>query len=172
MSMNPKLALTRLALLALVGSTLSGCIVYPRPYHERPYGPPPGPPPNAVVVVPQAPPAPRYSYNDNGRGQVTNIEVLRQYERPTGGGAVLGGIVGAAVIGAVMGGRGAGVVAGAIGGAVVGNEIERNQTPAYDTFRITVRLDNGVWRQFVVTQPNGLRVGDAVRVEGPRIFPG
>ena len=39
--MNPKLALTRLALLALVGSTLSGCIVYPRPYHERPYGPPP-----------------------------------------------------------------------------------------------------------------------------------
>ena len=170
--MNPKLALTRLALLALVGSTLSGCIVYPRPYYERPYGPPPGPPPGAVVVVPQAPPAPRYSYNDNGRGQVTNIEVLRQYERPTGGGAVLGGIVGAAVIGAVMGGRGAGVVAGAVGGAIVGNEIERSQTPAYDTFRITVRLDSGVWRQFVVTQPNGLRVGDAVRVEGPRIFPG
>jgi len=153
--MNPKLALTRLALLALVGSTLSGCIVYPRPYYDRPYGPPPG-----AVVVPQAPPAPRYSYNDNGRGQVTNIEVLRQYERPTGGGAVLGGIVGAAVIGAVMGGRGAGVVAGAVGGAIVGNEIERNQTPAYDTFRITVRLDSGV------------RVGDAVRVEGPRIFPG
>jgi hypothetical protein len=168
--MNWKLASMRLAVLTLVGSTLAGCVVYPRPYYAHPYGPPPG----AVVVAPPPAPAPppSYSYNDNGYGQVTNIEMLRQQERPTGGGAVLGSIVGAAVIGAVMGGRGAGVVAGAVGGAIVGNEIERNQAPGYEVFRITVRLDNGAWRQFMVTQPNGLRVGDAVRVEGPRIFPG
>lgn len=171
--MNWKLASVRLVTLGLVGSTLAGCVVVPRPYHAHPYGPPPG----AVVVappppVPVPPPPPRYSYSDSGYGQVTNIEVLRHPERPTGGGAVLGSIVGAAVVGAVMGGRGAAVVAGALGGAVVGNEIERSQAPAYDTFRITVRLDNGAWRQFIVTQPNGLRVGDPVRVEGPRIFPG
>ena len=171
--MNWKLASVRLVLSAVAGSTLAGCVVYPRPYYGHPYGPPPG----AVVVAPAPvplppPPPPRYSYNDNGYGQVTHIEILRQQERPTGGGAVLGGIVGAAVIGAVMGGRGAGVVAGAVGGAIVGNEIERNQAPAYDVYRITVRLDNGAWRQFIVSQPNGLRVGDGVRVEGPRIFPG
>ncbi len=75
------------------------------------------------------------SYSEFGR--VSNIEVLRTPEqgRPSGLGAVIGGVAGAVVGRQIGGGTGRDVatVAGALGGAVAGNAVERNR----------VRMDNG-----------------------------
>jgi outer membrane lipoprotein SlyB len=87
----------------------------------------------------------------------------------TGGGAVVGGIVGG-VAGHQMGGsrraRDAATVGGAVLGAIIGNEIERNQrsggSAQYSVVR--VRLENGQ----VITMEQAVNVdvrpGDRVRV--------
>jgi outer membrane lipoprotein SlyB len=87
----------------------------------------------------------------------------------TGGGAVLGGVVGG-VAGHQMGGsrraRDAATVGGVVLGAIIGNEIERNQrsggTAQYSVVR--VRLENGQVLSMEQSTNVDVRPGDRVRV--------
>ncbi len=112
-------------------------------------------------------------------GRVTRVEVLQgqPQERPqsSGIGAVIGGVAGA-VVGRQIGsgtGRDVATVAGAVGGAFAGNAIERNRNAgnaaAVESYRISIRMDNGVMRAYDVPAHGNLRVGDRVRVENGQI---
>jgi outer membrane lipoprotein SlyB len=105
-------------------------------------------------------------------GYVDRIEVVRKGDSHNIAGTVIGGIVGGLIGHQIGGGSGqtALTIAGAVGGGVAGNQIEQRSRGANETFRVTVRLDNGSYQ--TVTQDNitDLRTGDRVRVEGDRIY--
>lgn len=109
-------------------------------------------------------------------GHVANIEVLRSETAGTGtsgGGAVAGGVIGG-VVGNQFGrgsGRAAATALGVVGGALLGNSIEanRNGPRVYESYRLSVRTDNGAYRSFDVPSPGDLRIGDRVRIEGGQI---
>ncbi len=98
-------------------------------------------------------------------GRVVAIDVVRERDRPSGAGAVLGGVVGGVLGHQVGSGRGkdAATVAGAVGGAVVGNEMEKRHSEE-ERVRVTVRFRDGRESVFEQESPRGLRVGDRVRV--------
>ncbi len=104
-------------------------------------------------------------------GRVTDIEVITQERRNSGGGAVLGAILGG-VVGHQMGsGRGRDVATGvgAIGGAVAGNQIERRNGNDSEIYRVTVHLENGRTQVFDYENIEDLRVGDRVRIRNGQI---
>ena len=118
---------------------------------------------------------PRY-YNDGYRSACNNCGTIERIERvygereTTGGGAVLGAIIGGA-LGNQVGkgdGRKAATVAGAVIGGAIGNAAAKDQRsrPRYEIF---VQLDDG--RRLVVEQPtlDGLREGDYVQIVGNRV---
>ncbi|MES2973598.1 MAG: glycine zipper 2TM domain-containing protein [Pseudomonadota bacterium] len=108
-------------------------------------------------------------------GRVTGVEVVRtqQQREVSPGGAIIGGIVGG-VIGNQIGsgsGRDLATAAGVVGGAVAGNAIGRqNSTQSVDSYRITVRVDNGAMRTYDVGAPGDLRPGDRVRIENGVLY--
>lgn len=117
---------------------------------------------------------PRY-YNDGYRSACNNCGTIERIERvygereTTGGGAVLGAIIGGA-LGNQVGkgdGRKAATVAGAVIGGAIGNEAEKDQR-SRPRFEIFVQMDDG--RRLVVEQPtlDGLREGDYVQIVGNR----
>lgn len=112
--------------------------------------------------------APRVQY-----GVVEGIDAFQGDPRGTSGaGAVIGGIAGG-VIGHQFGsgsGNTAATIAGAVGGAVVGNEVEKSNRGAAQSYRLRVRTDSG--SVIVIDNPQdiNLRVGDRVRLEGSRIY--
>jgi outer membrane lipoprotein SlyB len=122
---------------------------------------------------------PRYAaapvYQGNGAysdfGRVVAIDVVRGPGSTSGGGAVAGAIVGGVLGHQVGSGRGndAATVAGAIGGALAGNEIERRRS-SDERYRVTVELRDGRTAEFMQDSPNGLRVGDRVRVADNRLY--
>ena len=103
-------------------------------------------------------------------GRVTGVEVLQSQAQPQSsiGGAVIGGIVGG-VLGHQVGGgsgRDLATAAGVVGGAMAGNAIgKRNGTQVVESYRITVRIDNGTMRSYDVGNAVDLRPGDRVRIE-------
>ncbi len=107
-----------------------------------------------------------------GYGYVERIEVVRKGDGPNIVGTVIGGIVGGLIGHQIGGGTGqtAATIAGAVGGAVAGNQIEKRSRRANETFRVTVRLDNGGYQ--TVTQDNitDLQTGDRVRIDGNRVY--
>ena len=66
-------------------------------------------------------------------------------------------------------GNDAATVAGAVGGALAGNEIERRHNDD-EHYRVTVQLRDGREASFIQDSPNGLRVGDRVRVADNRLY--
>lgn len=100
--------------------------------------------------------------------QITHIEGGKS----GGGGAVAGGLVGALLGNQVGsgGGRTAATVAGAVGGAVVGNEVEKDRDHGKDAYQITVRLDNGDYRNIVQDSVDNLRSGNRVRVIDGHVY--
>lgn len=70
------------------------------------------------------------------------------------------------------GGRGqtAATIAGAAGGAVAGHEIQKRSRAANETFRVTVRYDNGDYQTVTTDNITDLQSGDRVRVEGNQIY--
>jgi outer membrane lipoprotein SlyB len=105
-------------------------------------------------------------------GEVYRIDRVRGDNRTSGGGAVLGGVVGA-VAGHQVGsgsGKDAATVVGAIGGALIGNQIERQQQRADDFYRVTIRTRRGDLRSFDYQQLNELQVGDRVRIENGQVY--
>lgn len=108
----------------------------------------------------------------SGTGVVDRIEVIRKGDTSNVAGTVIGGIVGGLIGHQVGGGSGqtAATIVGAAGGAVAGQQVEKRSRGPDETFRVTVRMDNGVYQ--TVTQDNitDLRSGDRVRVENGRIY--
>lgn len=109
--------------------------------------------------------APMASPTCTSCGTVEAIRVVELKGEASGLGAVAGGVTGA-VIGNQMGsGRGntAMTVIGAAGGAYAGHEIERN-VKKRQTWRVTVRMEDGSYRTLSQSQPPAFAVGAKVRV--------
>lgn len=106
----------------------------------------------------------------SGYGVVQSIEFLQHEKGGIGGSGIGLGTVAGAVIGGVVGsqiGSGSGktvaTVVGAAGGGYVGHEIENRQRQTEDTYKITVRMDDGSYQSLLQRTHSGLRVGDRVR---------
>lgn len=98
--------------------------------------------------------------------QITQVELSNS--RPTGLGAVVGGIAGLG-IGSLIGagtGRDVAMVLGTVGGAIAGNQVQKHYERPEPGQQIIVRLTSGVLVS--VTQPavSGLFQGQKVFVEG------
>ena len=104
-------------------------------------------------------------------GVVDRIEVIKKDDSGNVAGTVIGGIVGG-IIGHQIGhgrGRTAATIVGAAGGAVAGHEIQERSRRADETFRVTVRYDDGGYETLTQADITDLRPGDRVRVEGVRL---
>lgn len=106
-----------------------------------------------------------------GYGVVHSVEVIKNENNGIGGSGIGLGTIAGAVIGGVAGnqvgegkGNTAATVVGAAGGAYVGNQIE-NRQKSPDSYRITVRMQNGGY-QTITQTTNTVRVGDRVMVAG------
>lgn len=107
-------------------------------------------------------------------GVVDRIELIRKGASSNLAGTVIGGVVGG-LIGAQIGsgsGRTAATIAGAAGGAIAGNAIEGRVRGDNETFRVTVRLDDGSYRTIVQDDLHDLRTGDRVRIQEGRVVRG
>ena len=104
-------------------------------------------------------------------GTVDRIEVVGKKDPNNIAGTVIGGIIGGLIGHQIGGGTGNTVatIAGAAGGAYAGNQVQSRKRLDHETFRVTVRMDNGSYQ--TVTQENitDLRTGDRVRVDGDNI---
>lgn len=113
------------------------------------------------------PPSQAYLY-----GVVDRIEVVRKGDSNNIAGTVIGGIIGGLIGHQIGGGTGNTVatIAGAAGGAYAGNQVQRRSRGADETFRVTVRMDDGSWQTITQDSISDLRTGDRVRVEGDRLY--
>jgi len=147
---------------ALAAALMAGCA-----------GPNPNYPSQAQASYPsQGYPYPGYSQPQAANfGVVDRIEVVRKGDSNNIVGTVIGGIVGGLIGHQIGSGRGntAATVAGAAGGAFAGNQIEGRSRAANETFRVTVRMDDGSMRTFTQENITDLRTGDRVRVDGDYI---
>jgi outer membrane lipoprotein SlyB len=128
----------------------------------------PAPPAAAAPVAAKAMPVPAAPVVHANQGRVTAIEPINAAAKPSGAGAVVGGVLGA-VVGNQIGkgnGRAAATAVGAVGGAVVGNHVEKSRSESVVGYHVTVQMDNGSTRSLEQSQLNDLRVGDRVRLEG------
>jgi len=111
--------------------------------------------------------------NVSGRGVVQSIDVIQSQPSSNVLGTVAGAVVGGVVGHQIGGGTGNTVatVAGAAGGAVAGNEIQKNMSSGQvqHSYRITVRMDNGVMQTLVQSAPPTVRTGDHVRLDNGAI---
>jgi outer membrane lipoprotein SlyB len=142
---------------------LAGCATSDQqPYQQPYYGSSPAPA--------QSYPAPSPSYQQ--LGYVDRIEVINRGGGSNAAGTIIGGIIGG-LIGTQIGsgsGRTAATIAGAVGGAAAGNVIEGRARAAHETFRVTVRLDNGAMQTVMQDNISDLRTGDRVRLDGNLIY--
>ena len=113
-----------------------------------------------------------YGVVDSRYGVVDSIERVSQANTGIGGSGIGVGTIVGAVVGGLLGhqvGSGTGqtvaTIAGAAGGAYVGHELENRQQHAADTYRFTIRMDNGSYQALMQNTDAGFRVGDRVRVE-------
>lgn len=105
-------------------------------------------------------------------GEVLTVDRVWVDRQASGGGALLGAIIGGALGHQVGGGSGKKVATGAgiVAGAVIGNEIEKGGGGEEQVFRIVMRLDDG--RRAVITQrePPRVRRGDYAYIENDRVY--
>ena len=105
-------------------------------------------------------------------GTVERIEVIQKGDSNNIAGTVIGGIVGGLIGSQVGQGRGstAATIIGAAGGAYAGNQIQKRQRGPNESFRVTVRLDNGAYQTITEDNLSDLHTGDRVRLDGNRIY--
>ena len=118
-------------------------------------------------------PAQGYGYRSDSVyvGTVDRIEVINRGAPNNVAGMVIGGVVGG-LLGNQVGhgtGRTVATVAGAAGGAYVGNQIEQRQRAPHESFRVSVRMENGTYQTITQDNITDLRTGDRVRVDGNTI---
>jgi outer membrane lipoprotein SlyB len=105
-------------------------------------------------------------------GVVERIEIIRKDAGRNIAGTVIGGVVGGLIGHQIGGGSGrtAATIIGATGGAIAGNQIDNRPRREDETFRVTVRYDNGTYHTLHQDNITNLRTGDRVRVEDGRIY--
>lgn len=136
------------AAIFAAAALLSGCADYgSQPYQSQPYA-------------------------NSGTGVVERIEVIRKGDSSNVAGTVIGGIVGGLIGHQIGGGSGqtAATIIGAAGGAVAGHEVARRSRGANETFRVSVRMDNGAYQSIVQDNITDLRSGDRIRVQDGRVY--
>ena len=112
-----------------------------------------------------------YSSSQVGYGYVDRIEVVQRGASSNIAGTVIGGVVGG-LIGSQIGsgsGRTAATVGGAAAGAIAGHVIEGRRRADNESFRVSVRLDNGSYQTVMQEDLNDLQTGDRVRLDGNRV---
>lgn len=127
----------------------------------------------ASTVATPSPPNQEVTRSGNvysGYGVVQSIELVQREKGGIGGSGIGLGTIAGAVIGGVVGnqiGSGTGntvaTVVGAAGGGYIGHEIENRQQQTEDTYKITVRMDDGSYQSLQQSNQSGFRVGDRVR---------
>ena len=117
---------------------------------------------------PQPPVQGQYSYY----GVVDRIEVVRKGDSNNIAGTIIGGIVGGLIGHQIGSGSGntAATIAGAAGGAYVGNQAQARSRGPNESFRVSVRMDDGSYRTITQDNITDLRTGDRVRVEGDFVY--
>jgi outer membrane lipoprotein SlyB len=105
-------------------------------------------------------------------GVVDRIEVVNKGDPNNIAGTVIGGIIGGLIGHQIGGGTGNTVatIAGAAGGAYAGNQVEKRSRAAHETFRVTVRMDDGSLQTITQENITDLQPGDRVRLDGDRIY--
>jgi outer membrane lipoprotein SlyB len=105
-------------------------------------------------------------------GYVERIEIIRKDAGRNIAGTVIGGVVGGLIGHQIGGGSGrtAATIIGATCGAIAGNQIDNRPRREDETFRVTVRYDNGTYHTLHQENITNLRTGDRVRVEDGRIY--
>ena len=106
------------------------------------------------------------------QGVVDRIEVIRKGDSNNIAGTIIGGIAGGLIGHQIGGGSGqtAATIVGGVGGAVAGNQIQQRTRGANETFRVTVRYDNGATETVRQDDIRDMRTGDRVRVESGRVY--
>ncbi len=120
-------------------------------------------PPPVAASIPAVPPC-------LDCGVVANVRQVTNEAKPSGAGAVIGGLAGA-VLGSNVGRgntRTVASIAGAIGGGMLGNTIEksRSQTTSYE---VSLRMDDGSIRTIASEAMPSWRIGDKVRLDSGAI---
>ena len=157
--------------IALVAGTvgLASCADQPRYESQSQYPSPQYS--NQGYPAQQGYPSQGYRSENVYVGTVDKIELINRRDPNNIVGTVIGGVVGG-LIGHQIGhgtGRTVATVAGAAGGAYVGNRIEERQRAPYESYRVTVRMDNGSYQTVTEDNITDLRTGDRVRVDGNNI---
>ena len=101
---------------------------------------------------------------------IANVRQITNEGKPSGAGAVIGGLAGA-VLGSNIGRgntRTVASIAGAVGGGLLGNTIEKSQRQT-TSHEITLRMDDGSIRTIVSDTLPSWRIGDQVRLVGGAI---
>lgn len=108
----------------------------------------------------------------NGTGVVERIEVIQKGDPESVAGTVIGGVIGGLIGHQLGGGSGqtAATIAGAAGGAVAGHAVEGRSRGSNESFRVTVRMDNGVYQTVTEDKLIDLRSGDRVRVDNGHLY--
>lgn len=106
------------------------------------------------------------------QGVVDRIEVIRKGDTNNVAGTIIGGIAGGLIGHQIGGGSGqtAATIVGGVGGAVAGSQIQQRTRGANETFRVTVRFENGATQTIRQDDISDMRTGDRVRVEGGRVY--
>jgi outer membrane lipoprotein SlyB len=106
------------------------------------------------------------------QGVVDRIEVIKKGDTNNVAGTVIGGIAGGLIGHQIGGGSGqtAATIVGSVGGAVAGNQVQQRARGANETFRVTVRFENGATQTIRQDDISDMRTGDRVRVEGGRVY--
>ena len=123
----------------------------------------------AGCAQPQARPYDSPTYH---QGVVDRIEVIKKGDQNNIAGTIIGGIAGGLIGHQIGGGSGqtAATIVGGVGGAVAGNQVQQRTRGANETFRVTVRFENGATETLRQDDIRDLRTGDRVRVEGGRVY--
>ena len=106
------------------------------------------------------------------QGVVDRIEVIKKGDNNNIAGTIIGGIAGGLIGHQVGGGSGqtAATIIGGVGGAVAGSQVQQRTRGANETFRVTVRFENGATETVRQDDISDMRTGDRVRVEGGRVY--
>ena len=105
-------------------------------------------------------------------GVVDRIEVIKKGDSNNIAGTIIGGIAGGLIGHQIGGGSGqtAATIIGGVGGAVAGSQVQQRTRGANETFRVTVRFENGATETIRQDDISDMRTGDRVRIEGGRVY--
>ena len=129
---------------------------------------------NTVELKPEAQAPKKVAAAPRGDvGTVTAVVPIRTTEKPSGAGAVIGGVLGAAVGNQIGDGNGrkAATVIGAVGGAKIGHEVEKDRNTRVSGYRIDIQFDDGRKTSITRTQAGAFATGQRVRMSNGEVIP-